>query len=226
MLQTLKVLIIPDANVFDPADVPRLQTWVTNGGCLIVTGDSGSRLGESGNFAATNKFVLAPLTAVTNVNLPPVMRTNFLGLGAVYYFAHNVGLAYYMAAAAGRAEQLSVFAKALSNAFGFLNVQPALHSSNAPATVGLTLYQDSVARKTFVDMNNFNVDANTFVTTPTPEVDVDLARPAWLTNGVTIKATEVSPDGSPSVKILNVDASRVYLRLPSVTNYLSVILQP
>ena len=46
LLQSLRVLIIPNAEAFEPADVAPLQTWVSNGGCLIVTGDSGSRLGE------------------------------------------------------------------------------------------------------------------------------------------------------------------------------------
>src|ERR1019366_7692031 len=62
LLRTLKILIIPNAEAFEPADVATLQSWVTNGGCLIVTGDTGSLLGERGNFASINPLVLAPLT--------------------------------------------------------------------------------------------------------------------------------------------------------------------
>jgi len=228
LLQTLKVLIIPNANVFDPADVPTLQNWVATGGCLIVTGNSGVQLGEAGNFNLTNNLVLAPLTgvSVTNVSLWPSAKTNFLGAGAVWFMSNNVGLTYYNTNATGRGVQRSIFASALSNAFAFLNVPPVLASSNAPVTVGLTLYQDAAALKTFVDLNNFNVDTNTFVTTNTPMVNVNVARPAWLTNGMSATATIVSPDGPLTVTNLTVDASRVYFQLPSVTNYLSVILQP
>ena len=227
LLQALKVLIIPNAEAFEPADVAMLQTWVTNGGCLIVTGDSGSLLGESGNFAPTNKLVLAPLTGVTNFSTAPARRTNFLGAGAVYYYSNNVGYVYYNTNTAGRAAQLATFGTALTNAYAFLQVQPVLASSNAPATVGLTLYQNPSASKTFVDLNNFNVSTNfPYAITNTPAMEVDLACPGWLTNGVAAMATIVSPDGPLSVTSLSLNGNRVYLQLPSVTNYLSVILQP
>ena len=227
LLQTLKVLIIPNADAFEPGDVPTLQTWVANGGCLIVTGDSGSRLGEAGNFnQTTHNLVLAPVTSVTNLDVAPAAITNILGLGTVYYLKTNVGRVYYDTDAKGRDSQRATFAAALSNAFAAANAKPALNSSNAPATVGLTLYQDSAALKTFVDLNNFNVDTRTYVTTPTPVVNIDLALPAWLAKGIIPMATIVSPDGSLSVSSLSFDANRVHLQLPSVTNYLSVILQP
>jgi len=227
LLQTLKVLIIPNAEAFEPADVATLQTWVTNGGCLIVTGDSGSLFGESGNFAPANPLVLAPLTSVTNISGAPALRTNFLGAGAVYYYSNNAGYVYYNATAATRAAQLATFGTTLANAFAYLRAQPVLASSNAPPTVGLTVYQDLPAHKTFVDLNNFNVGANPpYAVTNTPPVEVDLACPAWLTNGLTAMATIVSPDGPLRVTSLNWNSNRVYLQLPPATNYLSVILQP
>ena len=227
LLQALKILIIPNAQAFEPADVATLQTWVTSGGCLIVTGDSGSLLGESGNFASTNKLVLAPLTGVTNFSGAPALWTNFLGAGAVFYYSNNEGYVYYNATSSGRAALLAGFGTALTNAYAFLRAQPVLASSNAPATVGLTLYQDLAARKTFVDLNNLNVGATSpYTVTNTPAMEVDLACPAWLTNGLTVMATIVSPDGPLSVTSMNLHSNRVYLQLPPVTNYLSVILQP
>jgi len=227
LLQSLKVLIIPNAEAFEPADVATLQTWVTNGGCLIVTGDNGSLLGESGNFAPANPLVLAPLTRVTNISGAPALQTNYLGSGAVYYYSSNAGYVYYNATAAARSAHLPAFGTALTNAFAFLRAQPVLASSNAPPTVGLTLYQDLSALKTFVDLNNFNVGATPpYAVTNTPPMEVDLACPAWLTNGLTAMATIVSPDGPLRVTSLNWNSNRVYLQLPPVTNYLSVILQP
>ncbi len=227
LLQALKVLIIPNAEAFEPADVATLQSWVASGGCLVVTGDSGSLLGESGNFAPANPLVLAPLTGVASFSVPPALRTNFLGSGAVYYYGNNMGYVYYNATAADRAAQLATFGTALAKAYAFLHLQPVLASSNAAVTVGLTLYQNPSARKTFVDLNNFNVGVNPpYAITSTPAMEVDLACPAWLTNGLTLMATIVSPDGPLSVASLNLNSNRVYLQLPPVTNYLSVILQP
>jgi len=227
LLPALNVLIIPNAEAFEPADAATLQAWVTNGGCLIVTGDSGSLLGESGNFAPANPLVLAPLTGVTNFSGAPALRTNFLGSGAVYYYSNNAGYVYYNATASGRAAQLAAFGTALTNAYAFLRARPVLASSNAPATAGLTLYQNPSGLKTFVDLNNFNVGANPpYAVTNTPALEVDLACPAWLTNSLTPMATIVSPDGPLSVTSLTWNSNRVYLQLPPVTNYLSVILQP
>jgi hypothetical protein len=226
-LQTLKVLIIPNASVFDPVDVPALQSWVNNGGCLIVTGDSGSLLGESGNFATTNNPTLSSLTGVNSYSpMPAVAKTNFIGSGAVYYSSNNIGYTFYNASGASRSIQLSAFATVVSNAFSWVNTQPILASTNAPATVGLTLYTDTNSAKTFLDLNNLNVDTNTYVTTPSPIVDVTLARPAWLTNGLPAAAFVISPDGVSNVLALDVTATNLHLQLPSVTNYLSVILQP
>ena len=227
LLPALKVLIIPNAEAFEPADVATLQTWLTNGGCLIVTGDSGSLLGESGNFARTNRLVLAPLTGVANFSAAPAVRTNFLGSGAVYYYAGNMGYVYYNANASARAAQLAALGRALTNAYAFLRVQPVLASSNAPATVGLTLYENPAALETFVDLNNYNVGATPpYPLTNTPPIEVDLACPDWLTNGLAPRATIISPDGPLSVRSLNLVGNRVCLQLPTVTNYLSVVLQP
>ena len=169
--------------------------------------------------------MLAPLTGVTKFNTAPAAWTNLLGAGAVYYLSNNLGRTYYDAAASDRVTQRPGLATVMSNAFNLIAAQPVLSSSNAPVTIGLTLYTDPAATKTFVDLNNFDVDSSSYVTTPTPVVDVTLNRPAWLTNGVSASATIVSPDGSLSLAALDVAGDQLHLRLPSVTNYLSVILR-
>ena len=120
--------------------------------------------------------MLAPLTGVASFNVPPAQRTNFLGSGAVYYYGANPGYVFYNATAADRLTQLPTLSNALAKAFTFLQVPPALSSSNAPTTMGLTLYQDLSARKTFVDINNMNVGASPpYALTATPPVAVDIA---------------------------------------------------
>src|SRR5207245_2710492 len=42
-LSSLKLLIIPNAESFEPTDVPVLENWIAHGGRLIVTGNSGAR---------------------------------------------------------------------------------------------------------------------------------------------------------------------------------------
>jgi len=225
-LGTLKVLIVPNAVAFEGPDVATLLDWVqTDGGSLIVTGGSGSRLGESGNFDAVTNLVLSPLTAVTNYNTAPADFTNRLGAGVVRFIRSNLGRNYYDASAAGRSAQRAMLASVLSNAFSLVGAQPMLISSNAPVTVGLTMYADPSAAKSFVDLNNFNVDPVTFSTTPTPELDVDLQKPAWLGNDVPLVATAISPQSGISLPPPEVSATGIHLHLPSVTNYLSIVLQ-
>ena len=227
LLRTLRVLIVPNAAAFDPADVPTLQSWVRDdGGFLIVTGDSGSRLGESGNFDSTNNLVLAPVTGVTNYSAAPTDTTNCLGAGFVRYLKSNLGRTYYDATAAGRGTQLPTLASVITNAFNLLGAQPMLLARNAPATVGLTLYEETSVSRTFVDLNNLNVNTNTLVTTPSPMVDVSLRRPVWWTNGVNADVRAISPDGPLRLDPPVIDGDRVRLRLPPITNYVSAILEP
>jgi len=227
LLLTLRVLLVPNVVAFEPADVATLESWVRDeGGCLIVTGDSGARLGESGNFDTATNLVLAPLTGVTNYATTPVAATNHLGAGVVRYVRSNLGRAYYDADAAGRVTQLPTLAGVMAGAFSLLGTQPVLETTNAPTTTGLTLYEDMAAVRTFVDLNNVNVNPSNFTTTPSPALDVSLRRPAWLTNGAPPFASILSPDGALPMAAPDFSSNRVQLRLPSVTNFLSVVLQP
>jgi hypothetical protein len=191
-----------------------------------VTGDSGSRLGESGNFDPTDSLSLARLTGVTNYSKAPAAFTNWPGAGVVLFINTNLGRSYYDGAADTRTALRPSLAAALSNSFSLLDAKPALVSSNAPLTVGLTLYAGQTEPKLFVDLNNLNVDANTFVTTPSPAVDVEVQRPAWMSADTALKATAISPDGALTLAPPRISSDRVHLQLPSATNYVSVVLEP
>jgi hypothetical protein len=227
LLRTLKVLIIPNAVAFEPEDVATLVDWVqAEGGSIIVTGDSGSRLGESGNFDPADSLVLAPLTGVTNYPTAPAGFTNWQGEGVVLFVRSNLGRIYYDGNAGARAALRPSLAAALDSSMSLLGAKPALVSPNAPLTVGLTLYAGQSEPKLFVDLNNLNVDANTFVTTPAPAVDVEVQRPAWMSTDMALKATAISPDGALMLAAPQISGDSVHLRLPSVTNYVSVMLEP
>ena len=75
-LAGLKILIIPNAEVFDPTDVPVLKNWVTQGGKLIVAGKSGVRAGEAGNFQLLTTSPLADIDAVRVIDDPGPAFTN------------------------------------------------------------------------------------------------------------------------------------------------------
>ena len=157
-LSTLKVLIIPNSEVFNASDVATLTTWVSGGGILIVTGDSGSVQGESGNFAANSTLSLGSLTGVSNWNGAPATKTQTIGSGYVRFIKSNYGLTFwndtttpmrgnYACRHLGSEISSDLSAKG----------QHVVLTSNAPTTAGLTLYQDTQAMKLFLDVNNENV---------------------------------------------------------------------
>ncbi len=224
LLLGLKLLIIPNAAAFDPDDVSTLLAWVqTDGGSLIVTGDSGSRLGEAGNFEPVVNLGLASLTGVTNYSTAPAAFTNHLGAGVVRFIKSNLGRSYYDATASGRTTLRPTLTSPLADGFTLLGAKPMLSSSNAPLTVGLTLYAGITNCKTFVDLNNLDVNATTLVTTPTPEMDVDITKPAWLNMDQPLQVAAISPQ-AVTLSAADLGANTIHLHLPSVTNYLSVVL--
>jgi len=232
-LSKLKILIIPNSEVFDPADASLLDSWVRNdGGILIVTGNSGARLPEANNFDTTSTLVLGPLTGVNYWASAPTSKTQVLGNGRVRFLKTNIGLNYFNADAAGRTTQLTTFVSELTTLLSAENEHVALASSNAPRTVGLTLYEDPAAQKLFVDLNNVNVsiapDGLSATITPTPPVNVTVYKPSWWTDhpDQRLVAYAISPDGPVSLSDPVVFADRFELQIPSTRYYTSVILMP
>lgn len=232
-LSKLKILIIPNSEVFDPADVTLLDSWVRNdGGILIVTGNSGARLPEANNFDTTSSLVLGPLTGVSNWAAAPTSKTQVLGNGRVRFLKTNIGLNYFNATASQRTSQLTTFVSELDTLLTAQNEHVALTSSNAPRTVGLTLYEDVPARRLFVDLNNVNItiapDGLSATVTPTSTVNVTLYKPSWWMNypGQSLVAYAISPDGPVSLPNPAVFSDRFELQIPSTTYYTSVILMP
>ena len=90
-----KVLIIPNSSVFNASDVTTLTTWVDGGGILIVTGDTGSHQGESGNFASNSTLALSSLTGVTSMTGAPTTKAQKIGSGYVKFINSNYGLTFW-----------------------------------------------------------------------------------------------------------------------------------
>ena len=158
-LSTLKVLIIPNSEVFNASDVTTLTTWVNGGGILIVTGDSGSLQGESGNFASNSTLALSSLTGVTNMTGAPTTKTqkSRQWLCQVHSDA-NYGLTFWNDTTTTLRSGIlnQDFGTEMSTELSATGQHVAL-TSNAPNTAGLTLYQDTQAMKLFLDVNNENI---------------------------------------------------------------------
>ena len=115
-LAGLKLLIIPNAEVFDPSDVPILTDWIAHGGKLLVTGASGMRAGEGRNFQ-------------------PLPTSSLAGIGI--HLANDPG-PDFTNSTDDRLTRLAAFATALSD-IGFTCLVTA---PGVPYTVGITLYDD------------------------------------------------------------------------------------
>ena len=192
-LAGLRVLIIPDAEVFDPADEALVESWVQDGGLLIVTGNSGLRFGEGGNFEINaGGLSLAPLTGVSSMTPPPTEDLRTVGAGKVLFIPDNIGMEYFQEDTQRnvlRANFSDAMAQVLQGAEPLLIAAPAV-----PTTVGLTLYRDAHWRRQFVDVNNFDIDLPMDAVQPAGPIVFDVALPAWL-DASQLDVYGVSPGG-------------------------------
>jgi hypothetical protein len=207
LLGTLRLLVIPNADVLDPADVPVLTSWVNGGGRLIITGDSGKYLGEPGNFALnTNGLSIASLTNHANV----------------VYLTNNIGQDYYLAYT-NRPASLSQFATAMTNALAG-TAPTVLAGTTAPSTVGVTVYQDEAAGKLFIDVNNMNINTNSWLISSTGPLTVEVVLPAWM-QGTPLQASVLSPQAvTPSAGITASSSNMLTVSLSPVEIYAGVII--
>ncbi len=233
VLNTLKVLIIPNAECFNASDVATLTTWVNAGGILIVTGDSGSHQGESGTFAGNSALALSSLTGVSNWNTAPATNTQAIGSGRVRFIQSNYGLTFWSdSTVSARANFLPTIASEMSTQLASAGKSVAIPSTNAPSTEGLTLYQDTSANKLFLDTNNMNLtvasDGSSASVTPTPVINVTIAKPSWwnATGKIGATAYAISPDGPVTLQQPLFDNNNIYLSVPSFNYYNCVVMQP
>ena len=201
-LSGLKLLIIPNSEVFDPSDVPVLKNWIAHGGKLIVAGSSGARAGEPANFEALGTSSLAGIVEALYVREDPGVE-----------FAN---------AQADRPDRLQAFAAALS-AVGFSGMVKAV---DAPYTVGITLYDDAQNLRRFIDVNNTNIDVASDTIHRTAPMHVEVTLPRWL-NAKNVVARVLTPDGANvGVAVRQIREGVIAIDLTEVLRYASVVLQP
>jgi hypothetical protein len=200
-LSGIKLLIIPNSEVFDPSDVSVLQGWVAKGGKLIIAGNSGIRAGEKGNFRPLSTPSLAGLAAESIRDDPGVAFTN---------------------ARDDRPGRLQTFAAAISDT-GF---RGSVKADSVPYTVGINLYDDAKNLRRFVDVNNTDIDVASDTIRPAAPIHLEVTLPKWL-NARNIVAQVLTPDG-PNVKatVRPIREGVVAIDLTGVMRYASVVLQP
>jgi hypothetical protein len=207
-LDSLAILVIPDAEVLDPMAVTEvLQPWVEAGGRLVITGDTGKFLGETGNFDPNpDGLSVAPLLNNPNVT----------------YLPEEIGLDYFLAYV-NRPSLLPQFAQAMDSARA--KSRPLrLVATNAPSTAGLTLHQDAGTKRLCIDVNNLQIDETSWQLTPTGPIEMELRPPAWL-SGNTIHATVVSPQSpAPTATIETTANGTLRISLGPVTEYAGIVI--
>ena len=202
-LAGLELLVLPNADVLDPADVTDVLTpWLNSGGRVVIAGNCGIYLGESGNF---------------DLNPAGSSVASISGHANVTVLSGNFGMDYYLDYENRTSAQRAQFAAALTGYTPKVDTS-ALH------TTGITLYEDETAERFFVDVNNVDVDPTTTVVTGTGAIEVEAVLPGWL-QGKRLVARVVSP-GAPTVELLTPsDSNHVKFALSSVDAYAGVIIE-
>jgi hypothetical protein len=227
-LSKMRVLIIPNAEVLDTADVTGIiEPWVRAGGRLIVTGNSGNRQGEAGNFSPQpSGLSLAGLTGVSSFDTAPATQLRTVGAGTVYYIKDNIGLSYFNASTTDeRAPQISSFQNAMDQVLG--SQQTLLTTvSSIPDSIGLNVYEDTAAKRFFIDVNNYDVNLSTDVVTPTPQLTFTVQAPAWMADSprMVTRARVLTPGAAPAITVNRIAGNRIQVQLGPIKHYASIVL--
>ena len=215
ILRTLRVLVIPNAEVFPARDVRTLQEWARGGGRLIISGDCGRRSGEDDNFDRCK----AGSTLAALVGKSPGEPRAF-GKGRILLLREDPGLPFYKADKQ-RPDLLPGFAQALAS----VGAGPDSFALSAPGVswkVGLTPYRS--ADKLFVDVNNTDVDLATDEIFPTAPAHFTVTLPQEL-RGKKLALQVLSPDRDPPAAALEpADPDRVTVKMAAIRLYASVVI--
>jgi hypothetical protein len=215
-LESLRLLVIPSAEVFPAEDLAVLEQWVGAGGALIIAGDCGTRLGEAGNLDPCSTG--STLASLREVGGEPQPR--LLGAGKALALREDPGFAFYKAAEA-RPSLLAEFARTLARIH-----PPEANSLWAPDVswkVGLTLYRDR--SRIFVDVNNTDLDLEKDVIEPTLPLRFTVALPPEL-RGKELRTAVLSPDAVPQSELKPLADGRLEVTLGPVLVYASVLIEP
>ncbi|MCA9449750.1 MAG: hypothetical protein KC931_21695, partial [Candidatus Omnitrophica bacterium] len=180
-LADLRVLIIPDSEILDPDIVQGvILPWVHDqGGQLLVTSNSGERLGESGNFDLNPKgFSIVPLTGVASAEDASSETFASVGSGQVLYLSKDIGFDFYMANdPVEREGALPRFRECLSKLLPEKTSLSLEFLEGDSPDLGATLYQSKATNRLFLDLNNYGVDLTAAAMKKTSPINVSIHLP-------------------------------------------------
>jgi len=205
-LAGLDLLIVPNASVMDESADAILKLWLEAGGRMLITGESGIRNGESGNFARHDR---GPLHAQ-------------LASDRVVAVDGNPGMDYYLKHEE-RGTLLPALAEHLRAARGPEAI-PMITAAGIPATTGITPHYNPETKALFIDINNLNIDLDTDTVTPTEPVTFEITLPEPLRN-MPLTHQALSQDPGVTATLTPLDNNRVSVTLSPVQCYASVMFQ-
>ena len=109
----------------------------------------------------------------------------------------------------------------------FKNTQgEPLLTTNAPATAGLTLYQDKESDRLYIDINNMNVHPDSFEILPTKPITIEILCPPMF-KGETPDMTVLSPQSeTPTIKRLKPNKpGYISIEVSSIDFYACIVMQ-
>jgi hypothetical protein len=222
-LEELKLVIIPDSIVFEPSEIQLLQDWSEQGGRLIVTGRSGQRYDEDGNFAINpNGYSLQSLTGISDISDAPSEKTIETASGKILYIRENIGLDFFVNENErhGILQTIKLYINSALNGITPITTNINGLSSN----VSVTVYQDICEGKYFIDLVNFDIDLQSDAINPTDEITFELRIPLWMNNkNMAIKT--VSPKSQPEASFVKTSNDTAEITLSSFKHYACVILE-
>ena len=204
-LAGLDLLIVPNASVMDESANAILKPWLDASGRMLVTGESGIRNGEDGNFARHNRD---PLHAQ-------------LASDHVLAVEGNPGLDYYRDHEQ-RSALLPAMAEQLRNALG-PEATPMITAPGVATTTGITPHYNPDTKALFIDINNLNIDLDTDTIPPTDSITFEITLPEPL-RGAVLTHQILSPDPGVTASVTPVDNNRVSVTLSPVQYYASVMI--
>jgi hypothetical protein len=206
-LAGLDLLIIPNAECFNAAKVEKLlRPWVEAGGQLIVTGNSGMREGEEGNFDRRRESVFAAMLGEKE----PALRA--------WYLPEDPGFAFYQATET-RAELLSGVRAILSAPLAA--TAPPLLDVALPPSVGITLHEDRDAKRYFIDLYNLDIDLESDTIRPAERLAFSMDLPSWLDGG---EARVLSPEGD-EIDGIDLAGQKVTVNIGQLRDYACIVIE-
>ena len=215
-LSPLAVLLLPNVSVFDREQFPLLQSWVEQGGTLVLSGVFAQRLDEE------NLFENAPVVPDLFVSPDPGSEYSEkrLGKGKIVFLKDDPGYKFYMQDRE-RPAMLGELKPLLEKIVAGHDLR--LRATKLPWTVGVSAFQDDA--KMFVDLYNTDIDIRTDTITKTSPLTFDFS----LRNNLRHRKPEakiLSPDSPlPKIMVQELDSDRLQITVGSFETYVCIVIE-